>query len=178
MSDILHVHCPVCGAYFDLEQAWQSEDGRRFVGVLTSLPPIVVRPLYGYLKLFKPHQQALRWSTLLKIVMELKPLISDAQITRNGLTYAVSPRQWADAMTYLVDNQPASLVLPLKKNAYLIQMLANQAEQKLVKSEQQHEQSLSTGRAKYSGTFTNVNDVVKPKKGAKPPANFKENLNI
>jgi len=127
-SAVEQVLCPMCGALFDLEQAWNDADGRRFVQLLTSLPPAVIRPLYNYLKLFKPVKQSLRWQTILKLTQELAPMISRAVISRNGIEYAVPIPMWLEVLDGLARNRPESLVLPLKGHGYLLTILANQAE--------------------------------------------------
>lgn len=125
----MRVSCPVCGAMFDLIQALEDKEGRQWVAQLAELPPTVIKPLIRYLHLFRPEQRAMRWSRLLKLTAELVPMIKAAQVSRDGIDYAVPATQWADAMDHLVDTPPKTLLLPLKSNGYLLSILAGQAGQ-------------------------------------------------
>lgn len=136
-----NIACPCCGNVFNLEQAWDDADGRRFIELVTKLPPRLIRPYYSYLKLFKPAKQGMRWATALKLTKEIAPLIQAAQVKRNGLTYAVPFEVWEKVLNDLVQNPPDNLQLPLKKHAYLLAILANQAEQVAAKTEKKTEQN-------------------------------------
>jgi hypothetical protein len=144
------VHCPHCSGGFDLIQAWQDEDARRFTALITSLPPKVIKPCFIYLThCFKPAKQALRWSKLLKLLQELVPMIKDVQVKRNGTTYCVPLDSWVAKLQELVESPPPNLVLPLKSHAYLLTILANQAEQFAGKAESKTEADKRAGvRAK------------------------------
>ena len=124
--------CPHCRSKFELEQAFQEVDGRKFVELLTSLPPATVRPLYNYIQLFTPEKHALTWTKALKLAIELAPMIKEQAIKRNGKAVAVSIAVWVDALTYLVETPPATLTKPLKSNGYLFTVLIAKAEQAVV----------------------------------------------
>ena len=146
MSAVLMVHCPHCSNAFDLTQGWEDQDARRFIDLLTQLPPKAVRPTFKYLTTcFKPKAQALRWSKLLKLAQELVPMIKDAQIKRNGTRYVVPLEQWISKLQELVESPPPNLALPLKSHAYLLSILANQAEQTAAKVETNAEAVKRTG---------------------------------
>jgi hypothetical protein len=158
--------CPNCGWTFDLEQAWQDADGRRFIAVLTSLPESTIRPLYNYIRLFKPPKQALRWSRILAIAEELAPLIKAAELSRNKISYRVPAKDWAAAMTYLVETPPSTLTKPLKSNGYLLSILADRAEKAValqteqaatVKQAEKQQANQAVAKAKQA-----VNDSKKP----------------
>lgn len=144
------VHCPSCSSGFDLMQAWDDEDARKFTALIVNLPPKAIKPCFRYLTLcFKPPKQALRWSKLLKLAQELAPMITDAQVKRNGTIYRVPLDQWVAKLTDLVESPPSNLVLPIKNHAYLLQILANQAEQGAGKAESKAEaDKLAGNRAK------------------------------
>lgn len=177
MTKFDRVPCPLCGHIFDLEQAWDDADGRRFVELLTQLPGPVIRPFYNYLKLFKPAKQSLRWNKVLKLAQELAPMIHAAKITRSGIDYTVSVAHWAQVMDDLVRNRPKGLALPLKSHGYLLSILANQADKQAAIQEEQQEQS-KRNRSK-TGPDTGPKPVagyVKPKPDkpkSKPPADWK-----
>lgn len=123
----LDITCPKCSAEFDLNMARNDDDWRDLVVMIMALPEVVHRPVWQYLSLFRGKHKV-RTLKMIRIVKELTPLIKAAEITRNQNTYRVPAVKFAQAMTYLVDSRPESLVLPLKGNGYLLGMLANQAE--------------------------------------------------
>jgi len=143
----LTVSCPECGAHFSLQHAMENADGRRFIGLLSEVQPMIVRPLIRYLTLFKPVKQGMRWSRMYTLALELVPMIKEAQVKHNGTSYVVPPQKWADTMLDLVENMPATLRLPLKSHGYLITILAGDAESAAAKQEQKHiEQTRNRGQ--------------------------------
>jgi hypothetical protein len=143
---MLLVHCPYRSAGFDLIQAWDDEDARKFTALIITLPPKAVRPTFKYLTVcFKPPKQALRWSKLLKLLSDLTPMIIDRQIKRNGTLYTVPLDMWVDRMQQLVESRPETVKLPLKDHAYLLTILANQAEQMAGKAESKTEADKRNG---------------------------------
>jgi hypothetical protein len=139
--------CPNCRFKFELEQAIQEVEGRQFVELLTSLPPPVQRPLYNYTKLFTPEKHAMSWNKSLKVTKELAPMIKDAKIERNKVTYAAPVPVWVAALSYLVETPPATLTLPLKGNGYLLTILVAQAEKAVADAAEQHAAARQSERA-------------------------------
>lgn len=135
------ITCPVCRQSFDLEQARNDGDWRELVQAIMALPEFVHRPMWQYLGLFQGKQK-LRSIKMLRIVNELAPMIKAATLSRNHVEYVVTAQQFARAMEYLVDTRPASLVLPLKSNGYMLGMLVNQAEQQLTREEVKKDEQL------------------------------------
>lgn len=172
INDFGRVLCPHCGNRFDLLDALNHADARRFIELLTQLPPDVIRPYYSYLKLFKPAKQALRWSKVLKLTEELAPMIKDATIKRNGILYRVPTQQWAQVLTDLAEQPPKTLTLPLDGHGYLLSILANQAEQHAAKTEYKQEQQRQQ-RVK-PGAATGLQPVTELiKQRSKPPEGWK-----
>lgn len=122
---------------FDLEMAMDSVDGKQFVELLTSLPPTAIRPVFNYLKLFKPKKQVLSWAKALKLLNELAPMIKAARIKRNGMDYVIPLAHWERVLMDLVYDRPTSLAMPLKSHGYLLTILAAQAEKQAAIAEQQ-----------------------------------------
>lgn len=174
---LMPLNCPDCGATFDLLQAMEDADGRRFVDELKDLPPVVIKPLVRYLRLFKPCKQGLRWSRLLTLTRELAPMIKAAQVARNGIAHVVTAEQWAAAMTDLVDTPPKTLTLPLGGNGYLLSILASQAEQHASAEERSRdEQRRHRGRDGSSNGPTAIGDIAGgKKKRTGPPPGWKDN---
>jgi len=134
----LTVTCPECGTHINLLHAMEDADGRRFIGLLSEVQPVVVRPLVRYLTLFKPVKQGMRWSRMYSLANELLPMIKAAEIERNGTHYVVPPDRWASTMLALVEEPPKTLKLPLKSHGYLFTILAGEAESEEAKKEQKH----------------------------------------
>jgi len=134
----MKVTCPACGAQYDLIAAINDTDARRFMALVSGLHPQVARPLIQYLGLFRPKKSGMRWSRMLSLARELEPMIREARITRNGISYVVPLDAWADALQYLAD-RPPGLKLPLKTHGYLLEILAGRAEKAAAKKEAEHE---------------------------------------
>jgi len=164
----LHLSCPECGSAFDLFQAMENTDGRRLLDLLKDIQPVVIRPYFRYLKLFKPQKQGLRWSKMLTLTKELAPMIKDAQIKHNHAMYAVPPSAWADAMNDLVDNPPATLKLPLKGHGYLLSILSANAEKVAAKTERKTEEHKQRPREGVEQQPSQVSEVIKKAKSKMP----------
>lgn len=176
----MRLTCPDCGAAFNVLQAMEDADGRRFVELLTSLPPVVARPLVRYLRLFKPAKQGLRWSRMLKLTRELAPMIRDAQVMRNGSAYVVPAAAWAAAMISLVETPPKTLSLPLTSNGYLLSILAGEAEKQAAQDEQRREESRrNRSRVRAPAGPVSVKKILNRKKSEKrsaPPPGWKDDI--
>jgi len=173
MTGCMKLNCPDCGTTFDLIQAMEDADGRRFVDLIKELPPITIKPFVRYLRLFKPGQQSLRWSRMLKLAHELHPNIKDAVVMRNGQAYVVTGQQWADVMTSLVDTPPKNLRLPLKTHGYLLEVLATSTEKKISKKEQETENRKRQITRNHNNSPSPISSVIN-KTGSMPPANWKK----
>lgn len=141
--------CPACGSRFDLECAVSDADGRRFMAVLAALPAVIGPLMIQYLGLFRPESGGLRYSRMLSLAEELKPLITEGRVARNGRTWPASNSFWVEAMQHLVA-RPASLRLPLKSNGYLLEIIGSMGEALAAKHdkahERAHEESLKRGQ--------------------------------
>lgn len=140
--------CPACGSSFDLDAAVSDADARRFAELVAGIDPRVARPLIQYLALFRPEKTGMRWSRMLALAIELEPMIREARVQRNGMTYAVPLEAWAAALSMLAD-RPKQLQLPLKSHGYLLEILANQAEKIAAKAETEAEARKRTGRRDF-----------------------------
>jgi len=170
----LHLSCPECAAQFDLNQALEDADARRLMDLIKDIQPVVIRPYFRYLKLFKPQKQGLRWSKMLTLTKELAPMIKDAQIKHNHAIYAVPPTAWADAMNDLVDNPSATLKLPLKGHGYLLSILSAGAEKVAAKAERKEEEKKQRPREGIEQQPSQVSNVIKKARQKKPEGFFKK----
>lgn len=144
--------CPSCGAHLDIAAAVNDADGRRFVELMRQVPGPLVRPLLGYLYLFRPPKTALRWSRMVSLTQELLPMIQSARIEHGHARYVAPVAVWAEHMTALADNPPASLRLPLKSHGYLLSIMAGACEKAAARAEQRDiERKRNAGAAAAGG---------------------------
>lgn len=176
---LTRINCPSCGNSFDLQQAWDDEDARRFVELLINLPHPLTRPFFSYLKLFKPKKQALRWSRVLSISRELEPMIKSLSVTRNGIKHAVPLALWESGLNEMLNK--STLTLPLANHGYLLEMLANQANKFAAIQEAELEEQRRNGlhrprsAVQVNSGLQSVNTVINKEtfKKSTPPANWK-----
>jgi len=137
MSNNCTVSCPYCGKDVDIIQSLELQAGNGWAALLAELPISLIGALFRYLELFKPPKQALRWSRRLALTEELMPMIRAGQLERGGIVYTMPRQAWEAEMMKLVSNKPASLVLPLKSNAYLLAIMVGRVEKNLAAAESQ-----------------------------------------
>jgi hypothetical protein len=135
MSNNCTVPCPYCGKDVDIIQGMELQAGNDWTPLLAELPTSLIGALFRYLELFKPPKQALRWSRRLALTEELMPMIKSGTVQRGGITYAMPMQAWEAEMMKLVSNKPASLVLPLKSNGYLLSIMVGRVEKNLAAAE-------------------------------------------
>lgn len=175
----MKLNCPDCGATFDFIQAMEDADGRRFVELITKLPPVTIKPFVRYLRLFKPEQKSLRWSRMLKLAQQINQSIMDAVVIRNGTSYVVTGQQWADVMIGLVDTPPKHLRLPLKSHGYLLEVLATASEKLASSREEKTEQAKRSVVARnIANKPQSINAVVENTNKPKilPPENWTKDV--
>jgi hypothetical protein len=149
---LARVICPQCGNVFDLAQAWDDEEARRFVELLSNFPPSLIKPFYCYIKLFKPSKQVLRWGRVLKITRELDPMIKEGYVLRNGSRFPVSTAMWEAAFSEM--QHKCSLTLPLANHGYLLEMLSKQANKVAAIAEEELEVKRRQGQHRASHAVT------------------------
>jgi len=168
--------CPYCGKAIDIIQGMELAAGNEWTALIQSVPPSMIGALLRYLELFKPAKQSLRWSRRLALTQELMPMIKSGTVKRNGIEYAMPMQAWEGEMMKLVSNKPASLVLPLKSNGYLLSILVGRVEKNLAVTEaQQIEAQRNRGQVGVQTGLQPVGAVVakaaepKPKPKSGPP---------
>lgn len=70
--------CPVCHSHLALEAIVQDDAARELLGVLSALDATLSRALVGYLGLWRPAKQDLRWDRALRLAREVLALSDDA----------------------------------------------------------------------------------------------------
>jgi len=168
--------CPYCGKAIDIIQGMELAAGNEWTALIQSVPPSMIGALLRYLELFKPGKQALRWSRRLALTQELMPMIKSGTVKRNGVEYAMPMQAWEGEMMKLVSNKPASLVLPLKSNGYLLSIMVGRVEKNLAAAEsQQIEAQRNRGQHGAAPGLQSVGTVVEQSAKApknKPPSNW------
>lgn len=169
--------CPYCGKAIDIIQGMELAAGNEWTALIQSIPTSMIGALLRYLELFKPPKHALRWSRRLALTEELMPMIKSGTVKRNGVEYAMPMQAWEGEMMKLVSNKPASLVLPLKSNGYLLSIMVGRVEKNLAADEARRiEAQRNRGQVGAQRGMQPVGAVVtnaaesKPKKG--PPADW------
>lgn len=127
--------CPCCGKAIDIIQGIELAAGSEWVALLHDLPISMMGAMFRYLELFRPAKQSLRWSRRLSLTEELMLMIKSGTLERGGMTYAMPMQAWEAEMMRLVNNKPASLVLPLKSNGYLLSIMFGRIERNLAMNE-------------------------------------------
>jgi len=178
MSNNCAVSCPYCGKDVDIIQSLELQAGNGWAALLSELPISLIGALFRYLELFKPTKRALRMSRRLALTEELMPMIRSGQLTRNGIVYAMPAQAWEAEMMRLVSNKPATLVLPLKSNGYLLSIMVGRVEKNLA-AEEARQIEAQRGRGfspGYSGAQAGLQPVgavitraTQPKQKSPPP---------
>ncbi|WP_026600508.1 hypothetical protein [Methylomonas sp. 11b] len=175
MSNACVIPCPYCAKDIDIIQGMEVLAGQQWTALLKPLPNSVIGALLRYLELFKPLKQELRWSRRLVLTQEIVPMMTAAQVKRNGIVYAAPLPVWEAEMMKLVVNRPESLVLPLKSNGYLLSMIAGRGERAAAKLEQdkieQQRNRSNVGGAPIS--VAALAEQAQKKTKSKPPAGWK-----
>jgi hypothetical protein len=169
--------CPYCGKAIDIIQGMELAAGNEWTALIQSIPPSLIGALLRYLELFKPTKQSLRWSRRLALTQELMPMIKSGTVERGSMTYAMPMQAWEAEMMKLVSNKPASLVLPLKSNGYLLSIMVGRVEKNLAAAEaQQIEAQRNRGHVGAQTGMQPIGAVVtkaaEPKQRKGPPANW------
>lgn len=171
----MQLNCPACGATFSLDAIIGHEGARDAVLAALQMPAPLGKTLIQYVALFRPAQRALSMDRLAKLLNELLPMISKAQIERNGTIYAAPADYWRNAMDSMLAGRD-KLTLPLKSHGYLLEVIAGMAEKVAAKAEQKSEQGRKYGEVKSAPPALVAEP---PKKVAKGEAkvNLRDTLN-
>lgn len=123
--------CPSCGAIHSAE-AWVNDaEARQCLLLVAVLPSEVGKRALAYLALFRPHAtgRALAWSKALRLLTELKQLVSEDFIQWDrDPARPNSHGAWAGALEQIVQRPPKQL--PLTSHGYLRKIAYDIADQK------------------------------------------------
>jgi hypothetical protein len=156
----MQLSCPACGATFSLDAIIGHEGAREAVLAALQMPASLGKTLIQYVGLFRPAKRALSMDRLAKLLNELLPMISAAQVERNGTIYPAPADYWRNAMETMLAGRD-KLTLPLKSHGYLLEVIAGMAEKTAAKAERQHEQGRKYGELKSAAPAPFVEPVKK-----------------
>ena len=134
------LHCPACGADFDLSTLFASEaEQQAFDRLVATILPIG-RQVLLYIGLFTPPRQRLTAAKKFKLLYQLAPDLERRAITFKGRDWAAPLPAWSLAIDQMLASRTAGrLELPMKGHGYLYAMLAGMADKAEASAEQQRE---------------------------------------
>ncbi len=168
--------CPNCQEQLSLAAMVEHEAARKAVTAALEIPAPLGRLVLQYCGLFKPAKRSLSMDRFAAILNELLPMISAAQITRNGRTWSAPQDYWRQAFELMLSSKE-KLSLPLKSHGYLLEIIAGFGNKAEAKAEKQSEQGRKYGEI-HSGAdgtshlaltrgFATTTEMVKSDKKAK-----------
>jgi hypothetical protein len=110
----MNLYCPCCHARFPLDAALEDGAARELLGILSSRPMRLSRPLASYLGLFRSASRALAWERALRLAWEALELERDCDLLGLALSETV------EAIYAKREREPAR---PLTNHNYLKRVL-------------------------------------------------------
>jgi hypothetical protein len=110
----MNITCPCCHARFPLQAALEDGAARELLGILSSRPMHLSRPLASYLGLFRSASRALAWERALRLADEALALEPDGDLLGLALSETV------EAIYAKREREPAR---PLTNHNYLKRVL-------------------------------------------------------
>jgi hypothetical protein len=110
----MNITCPCCHARFPLQAALEDGAARELLGILSSRPMHLSRPLASYLGLFRSASRALAWERALRLADEALALEPDGDLLGLALSETV------EAIYAKREREPAR---PLTNHNYLRRVL-------------------------------------------------------
>ena len=169
--------CPACGAVASLDVLIGHEGARDAVAVSLSLYGPLGKLLVQYLGLFRPASRNLSMDRVAGLLSELKPMIQDGKITRNGRIWPAPQDYWKNAIEEMLAKRD-TLRLPLKNHGYLFAVIEGYGLKAETRQEGQHEDRKAgrTPTATPAAFKTNTDVLGKEKPHGKMPATVKAAL--
>lgn len=138
-GDGLTLVCPSCGFYGPPDAYLAEGSASRGLLLALSAPAALAAPLQQYLRLFRPAKRALSARRVVTLLEELLPMIVEARVSRDGVTYPAPLDYWREALDELIAGRDR-LTLPLKGHGYLLAMIAGYAKKAEAAGEQAREE--------------------------------------
>jgi hypothetical protein len=148
----MQVKCPACNAGFSLEAALAVDAGRSALLAALKLPALGGL-LASYLGLFRAKGRALAFARVENLLAELKPMLDQEIVVRNGLTRRCSHALWQQGLERMIEQRDTGkLQLPLKTHGYLLEIVFALAEQAGAQAERATEDARRRGDRGQQGT--------------------------
>ena len=120
----MKTRCPCCGAENSLDALIAHDEAREAIWAVAQLSGKTGKLAMQYIALFRPSNTALTWSRMTKLINELLPMMTKAEIERNRVMYPAPIEAWEYAFEAVLA-QRSSLKLPLKSHGYLLEVIAS-----------------------------------------------------
>ena len=147
----MQLKCPGCNASFSLEAALAVDAGRSALATALNMPALGGLLAY-YLGMFRAAGRALSFQRAENLLLELKPMLDEQIVVRNGLTRRCPHAFWQQGLERMVEQRDAGkLQLPLKSHGYLLEIVFALAEQAGAKEEKAVEESRKRGDQRDQG---------------------------
>lgn len=141
----MQIKCPACNAAFALEAALAIDAGRSALATALQLPALG-GALVQYLGMFRAAGRALAFARVEKLLLELKPMLDQQIVVRNGLTRRCALPLWQQALERMIEQRDAGkLDLPLKTHGYLLEIVFALADKAEASQERATEESRRRG---------------------------------
>ena len=143
----MRLTCPACGCVGDVEAFVIEDEAKRLAVSFAAMDPALGRAVLSYLRLFKPHSQALRLGRAVKIVSELMALVESGTVCRDERTdvrRAATPSMWAAGIDQMLASPPSGL--PLANHHYLRAVVFGIADSSEAKAEARVEEQRRAGQ--------------------------------
>lgn len=157
----LRLTCPGCGCVGDVEAFLVEDEAKRLAVSFAAMDPALGRAVLSYLRLFKPHSQALRLGRAVKIVSELMALVESGTVSRDERTdvrRAATPSMWAAGIEQMLSSPPSGL--PLANHHYLRAVVFGIADTTEAKAEAKLEEQRRAGQHRPGETVVVKEDKV------------------
>lgn len=157
----LRMTCPACGCVGDAEAFLVEDEAKRLAVSFAAMDPALGRAVLSYLRLFKPHSQALRLGRAVKIVGELVDLVGSGTVCRDERTdvrRAATPSMWAAGIEQMLASPPSGL--PLANHHYLRAVVFGIADSSEAKAEAKIEEQRRAGQHRPGETVVIKEDKL------------------
>lgn len=146
--------CPSCGARAPIDHFLTEAKHKQAMRDALAIPPQLADIIMPYIGLFAPTSgRAMRADKLARIVRELKDLIVNGQVTKNGISFGAPHEAWRYGIeTTLSARDSNNLELPLDDHNYMKTIVWRTARK--AAGQQEHkdeEQKRQRGHASRSG---------------------------
>lgn len=147
-------HCPACRNPLTVELVFANDAVRESILELIDVHPEgakLLRPLMGYVGLFAPEKNAMRYERIAALLGEIVPMIRSGQVSRNGRTWPAPLDYWRQGLEEIVSRGHQGLLRrPLGSHGYLLEIVSGLAS----KDEAKREAKLEEQRAGHAGAGT------------------------